>query len=236
MSDPKSFLERWSRQKLESAEEPALADKAALPAAEKRAGEPAAPAKPAPVAEIDLEKLPSIESIVAGTDIRAFLQKGVPPALSRAALRRAWSADPAIRDFIGLSENSWDFTAPDSMPGFGPLGPDEIRRLTAQLFGKPGEAEAAAHSSLDRSSLVQTASLPEESQDVSLHEMRDAACDESGSTRPAQVQDMKNSDKNADVTGPDKQLTIDGAAQYREQDHENDSSSSRRRHGGALPE
>lgn len=29
--------------------------------------------------------------------------------------------DPVIRDFIGLSENSWDFTDPDSIPGFGSL-------------------------------------------------------------------------------------------------------------------
>jgi hypothetical protein len=30
-------------------------------------------------------------------------------------------ADPAIRDFVGLSENGWDFTKPDGIPGFGPL-------------------------------------------------------------------------------------------------------------------
>ena len=29
--------------------------------------------------------------------------------------------DPVIRDFIGLSENSWDFNAPDGIPGFGSL-------------------------------------------------------------------------------------------------------------------
>lgn len=30
-------------------------------------------------------------------------------------------ADPAIKDFVGASENSWDFTKPDSIPGFGSL-------------------------------------------------------------------------------------------------------------------
>jgi hypothetical protein len=30
-------------------------------------------------------------------------------------------ADPAIKDFVGLSENGWDFTKPEGIPGFGPL-------------------------------------------------------------------------------------------------------------------
>src|SRR5262245_31602247 len=55
--------------------------------------------------EFDLSTLPSLDSITAETDIRVFLQKGVPPHLTRAALRRAWSADPNIRDFIGIAEN-----------------------------------------------------------------------------------------------------------------------------------
>jgi hypothetical protein len=32
--------------------------------------------------------------------------------------RTLW-ADPAIKDFTGLSENAWDFAKPDSIPGFG---------------------------------------------------------------------------------------------------------------------
>jgi hypothetical protein len=74
-----------------------------------------------PNAEVDLSSLPPIESIDAATDITAFLRKGIPQELSRAALRRAWSADPAIRDFIGLAENAWDFNDPNAMPGFGLL-------------------------------------------------------------------------------------------------------------------
>jgi hypothetical protein len=35
----------------------------------------------------------------------------VPQDLARAALRRAWTVDPAIRDFVGLFENCWDFNA-----------------------------------------------------------------------------------------------------------------------------
>ena len=81
------------------------------------------PAKAAPKPEFDLASLPSLDSITAATDIRAFLAPGVPKELARAALRRAWSADPAIRDFKGLAENDWDFTDPTAMPGFGALPP-----------------------------------------------------------------------------------------------------------------
>jgi hypothetical protein len=39
--------------------------------------------------------------------------------MTRAALRRAWLTDPAIHDFIGLSENSWDFNSPRDASRFG---------------------------------------------------------------------------------------------------------------------
>jgi hypothetical protein len=70
----------------------------------------------------DLASLPSIDSIVAGTDITGFLRSGVPAELTRAALRRAWASDPAIRDFVGIADNQWDFNDPNGIPGFGPLG------------------------------------------------------------------------------------------------------------------
>ena len=72
-------------------------------------------------ADFDLSSLPSIEQVTSATDVTAFLRKGIPQELTRAALRRAWTADPAIRDFVGLAENAWDFNDPDAMSGFGPL-------------------------------------------------------------------------------------------------------------------
>ena len=75
-------------------------------------------------------------SITAATDIRAFLAPGVPAELTRAALRRAWSADPKIRDFVGLADYDWDYHAPGSMAGFGPLEmTDELRRQVARIVG-----------------------------------------------------------------------------------------------------
>jgi len=141
MSGQDNFLTRWSRRKLEPADDNVPPDK---PVAEDGDAEkpvtaraPEAEAPPGP--EFDLTKLPSIESIGANSDITAFLQAGVPSALRHAALRRAWVADPAIRDFIGPSENAWDFTDPNAMPGFGELDPHiDIKKLVAEIFGEAG--------------------------------------------------------------------------------------------------
>jgi TorA maturation chaperone TorD len=83
------------------------------------------PASPA----FDLASLPPLQSITAGTDIRSFLGSSVPVELTRAALRRAWVTDPAIRDFIGIAENQWDFNDPTAMPGFGPLRAEDVPGL-----------------------------------------------------------------------------------------------------------
>src|SRR3977135_660968 len=87
----------------------------------------------------DPASLPPIEAIDDKTDLRGFLARGVPAEVMRAALRRGWSSDPVIRDFIGLSENSWDFNALDGVPGFGSLKAEDIRRL----MGEPETAEIA---------------------------------------------------------------------------------------------
>jgi hypothetical protein len=84
----------------------------------------------------DPASLPSIETIPIDTDIRGFLQSRVPAALTRAALRQAWASDPAIRDFIGIAENQWDFNDPTAMPGFGPmLETDNVPALLARALG-----------------------------------------------------------------------------------------------------
>lgn len=145
MSEQEKFLARWSRRKRES-EESAPPAKAGV--AEDAKLSPEAPANAAanksdaeaPHEAFDVSQLPSLDSITADTDIRNFLKPGVPADLSRAALRRAWAADPVIRDFIGLSENSWDFNS-DEMQGFGPLDPGDLQKLLAQATGIPESVE-----------------------------------------------------------------------------------------------
>src|SRR5258708_10027462 len=121
MSNPESFLTRWARRKQAAnvaAKTTALADDfsaAACPqdiepcpqaseqtaATEGRDDDPA-PRCPTPDAvdpPFDPLSLPPIQAIVADTDIRGFLTPGGPPELTRAALRRAWAADPKVRDY-----------------------------------------------------------------------------------------------------------------------------------------
>jgi len=137
MSKPETALSRWSRLKRQSASQRREAAAPAREATKEAASGDAIPDREAPAAPFDVESLPPIESIVAGSDIRAFLQKGVPAALTRAALRQAWVSDPAIRDFIEIAENQWDFTRPETIPGFGPLGAtDEAQSLIAQALGE----------------------------------------------------------------------------------------------------
>ena len=90
-----------------------------------------------------LEALPAIDSITATTDIRAFLKPGVPDGLKHAALRQAWATDPAIRDFVGIAENQWDFNKPQNIPGFGLLNPSQnIQRLVPTLsVGRSTESQ-----------------------------------------------------------------------------------------------
>ena len=128
MSEPENFVSRWSRLKRESEArgkrktEPReraapFDDAATTPASADAPAETQTHATPT----FDPTSLPSIDSITASTDIRIFLQSGVPAELTEAALRRAWVSDPTIRDFIGIAENQWDFTNPTTIPGFGPL-------------------------------------------------------------------------------------------------------------------
>src|SRR6266403_623123 len=135
MSDDE-FLARWSRRKQEARS----GNPAPEPAEPMQAHEPTPPSGTAeipPNPDPDLSSLPPIESIDAATDITAFLRKGIPQELSRAALRRAWTADPAIRDFVGLAENAWDFNDPNAMPGFGPLdcSEAELGELVDRIVG-----------------------------------------------------------------------------------------------------
>ncbi|MCP1834093.1 hypothetical protein J2R76_002430 [Bradyrhizobium sp. USDA 4532] len=116
-------------------------------------------------AEFDVASLPSIDTITSATDITAFLRKGIPQELTRAALRRAWSADPAIRDFVGLAENAWDFNDPTAMPGFGPLDCSEAE-LTALIDRIVGGLGKLAEAPPERS--VEVADSSQELREVEL--------------------------------------------------------------------
>jgi Protein of unknown function (DUF3306) len=136
--DGEGFLSRWSRRKRAGEKAPP-----SPPAA------PPTPPGPETPPSFDPASLPPLESLTAESDFTAFLREEVPAALRRAALRRAWTLDPAIRDFVGPADYAWDFNAPDGgMPGFSPELEGDVKRLIAQAIGleeapaeeKPDEA------------------------------------------------------------------------------------------------
>ncbi|HZP78120.1 MAG TPA: DUF3306 domain-containing protein [Pseudolabrys sp.] len=214
--EEKPFLERWSQRKREAERERT----APVPDAKK--------IDPAPSAEIvstqtefDVTTLPPIDSIGPQTDIRDFLRPGVPTELARAALRRVWSSDPAIRDFVGLSENAWDFNDPTAMPGFGPLEPGQAERLLAHLMRNPAEAAdpAAARDPPAEASGMTVQSAADEP----------AALADPDETSGAMSQSANNPAATVFVSS-------DTASQHGEPSPQGDAAHARRAHGRALPE
>ncbi len=218
MSD-KQFLARWSRRKREAR---AAAD--APPPTEPGETPNVAPitaAESSVDAEVDLSRLPPIDSIDAATDISAFLRNGIPQELSRAALRRAWTADPAIRDFVGLAENAWDFNDPNAMPGFGPLdcSAEQIDALVGRIVGG---VRSAADS-------LATA-VAEGKQDRQSNDTGRAPLSESDPTEA--VGDLAT----AEEISRDEPSEVPAAVQPESSETDRAEAALRRRtHGGALP-
>lgn len=134
------FLSRWSRRKraIESGEalaEPATAEP--VPIAESR---PPVPDDP----PFDITTLPPVETLTIDSDFTAFLRKEVPEMLKRAALRKAWALDPAIRDFVGPAEYAWDYNAPDGVPGSSLNLIGNTKEMLARILGAPEEDEPGA--------------------------------------------------------------------------------------------
>lgn len=66
---------------------------------------------------------PESAAIVASVPAPAAAATDIRPAVVAVDIS-AVLADPAIREFKGLAENSWDFTDPNGVPGFGPMPSD----------------------------------------------------------------------------------------------------------------
>jgi hypothetical protein len=254
MSNPEGFLTRWARRKQNAANKgdsgvelerdetaaPMLGErtegedkddkdnKATSRVAAVPKGDPTAPA-------FDLSKLPPIEAITATTDIRPFLVPGVPAELTRAALRRAWVADPAIRDYIGLSENSWDFTAP-GVPGFDLSPPTgDLKRMLADIMGSQPDEQAEQPTPESKSDSAVTADHPPSLQDepvcparveLTSHSIVKPESDTRTEPEPKSVSDqmiMAEHKKN-DAAPQQNKITSEGELHV-----------AKRNHGGALP-
>jgi hypothetical protein len=143
MSDTETFLSRWLRLK-------------SVPGAELPSVDAPSPTP------FDPASLPTLDSIVADTDMQQFMHEAVPEELTRAALRSAWTADPAIRDFVGIAENQWNFNDHTSIPGFGPieaadyLATQALQSLTNAGWGASPEAESAGQTERADGKVIET--------------------------------------------------------------------------------
>lgn len=99
-----SFLERWSRRKLdeedieaaEATEEAAQAEAPLDASASGDVGEESA--EPHPTELID------IDALNYSSDFTQFMAKGVPAAVKRRALRKLWTSNPVLANMDGLND------------------------------------------------------------------------------------------------------------------------------------
>jgi hypothetical protein len=220
MNDPSNFLSRWSRRKRQATD--VRAEKTGVqvrveppPAGEQMQSMPVSAQSRAGAGEFDVSSLPSIDSIGPGTDLAAFMQPGVPLALRHAALRRAWSADPAIRDFMGPNENFWDGVGPEGIPGFGDLDPGlDVKRLVSELFGEttsePKSNDAASVSPVAAAKPLETSGTTESS----------------GSPKSV----------DASVASEERPSHAENGAPQKQSPQKQSERKIARRHGGAVPE
>src|SRR3954465_2968853 len=136
-SERGDFLARWSRRKLEMRQAEPGAQPIPAPTSGPDLQEPEPEPEEAGLTPEEIADLPKIEELTPETDIRMFLRKGVPELLRRAALRRMWSLDPAIRDYVSEArEYAYDWNVPGGVPGNGPLLPsDNVEEMLGQIFG-----------------------------------------------------------------------------------------------------
>jgi hypothetical protein len=174
---PDGFLARWSRRKIEVQREEARTPAPLPEDADAPAPEPRPEAEELSPEEI--AALPKIEELTLESDISVFLRKGVPEVLKNAALRRVWSLDPAIRDYVGDARDyAYDWNVPGGVPGNGSLLPsDDVEAMLRGMFSKSPTGDVAAAAGDKQSSESQSreaASLPVESAPIDERTARPA--------------------------------------------------------------
>jgi hypothetical protein len=242
-SESNDFLSRWSRRKIEVRQEASHAVAPAPVALAKPEEAEASSDQDGALTPEEIAALPSIDELTPETDITGFLRKGVPEFLKNAALRRMWSLDPAIRDYVGDARDyAYDWNMPGGVPGNGPLLPGEnAEAVVAQIFGdEPSLSErlqAAAEEELAREppSARETKNITPRSPDDPDSEDRDAASQYSRLPLPGAGTDARlllggGGVENAVLPGP----ASDGAPPSRTHPQA-PAGPSPRRHGGAKP-
>ena len=247
MSETENFFTRWSRRKRKAAEDAEAtrssgavdaAPEGAHPNEDQREGGDAlrGGASDRPESAPDPTKLPPIETITAESDIRAFLAPGVPPELTRAALRRAWAADPKIRDFVGLADYDWDFNASGAMTGFGSLEmTDELRRQIARMVGR-SLANEATDCPAQTSAEVQGKPSPAETSTESVAPAAEVSTQHVQSdAETSQPEGIGTRNESHNSGALPQRSKVDIASRNNLRNGDNDQLIAKRPHGRALP-
>jgi hypothetical protein len=216
-----TFFSRWSKRK-RGADTP-TAPEAQAPATDGVA----TPESDEALSEEDLAALPLPDAFTLETDIRPFLQKGVPAAMRNAALRKKWLLTPSIRDHADPAvDYAWDWNTPGGVPGDG-LGPsaekaaEMLRDLTA-----PRQTASCETSLTEEAETVQSVppQPPQPPRPASDLRDGDVAHISEGAESAAENADQK--------TAPQ---TDAASAKITQNQLDMDDALPRKRHGGAIP-
>ena len=110
-------------------------------------------------------EIPPDATTIPIEDITAWLGRNIPEGWREVALRRMWSADLSIRDFIGPADYAWDWNTPGGAPGWGPMrAADDMVRLLARAIGDdlPKPPEAIAEPQAEPDEIAIAAADPDE--------------------------------------------------------------------------
>lgn len=251
MSDASDFLARWSRRKQDAKraeDDTPVRPEPTEPVPENQAAasEVTAELQPPPEAELqlsaeELAALPSIEDMTVHTDLTQFLRAGVPAPLRKAALRRMWAVDPAIRDYVGEAlDYAYDWNTPGGVPGSGPLlATDDVPAMLKQILG-------------DREDPVTGQDIATQPRPPSPSDARDGAaaerCQEPGPADSKAAEEVRCSEESEEPPEAEAAVSAASAAPALPNEKavtpafapgeplgETESRMVQRRHGGALP-
>lgn len=184
------FFSRWSKRKRAIVREN---PPATVPVGSEAVGGEAVESEAAPLAgELsegetlspeELAKLPSLDSLTAQTDLTQFLRAGVPIVMRKAALRRMWSLDTNIRDYVSEArEYAYDWNVVGGVPGNGPLLPtDDIKAMLRDIFDGTPDLNVDAEQESEEATLIEAEELAEESEPAKTEET-DRGSEEPGLT------------------------------------------------------
>lgn len=237
MSGEDNFLARWSQRKRDAkradrerdAEAAAIAGDAVSDDGSSDDGKSLPPAETSGAQDekpFDLESLPKLDELTSASDIRGYLQKGVPDDLRNAALRKVWALDPMIRDYVSPAlDYAYDWNVPGGVPGNGELAPGtDVASMVARVFGGGPDTSALQNAA---NVIEQVAPQPAE-QNVALDAVR--------LSHPADRIDAQSREvpQNLDQASADDVQQV-GISSEMDSDTSSASQQKPRRHGGAMP-